>query len=92
MDRNGNEGLASKLSGIITDFTGDSEKKIDGSIKATTDSLNSQVDAVKVQIEKTQALIDAQVERYRIQFQNLDKTMAQLNSVSGQLDALISTL
>lgn len=92
MDRNGNEGLASKLSGIITDFTGDSEKKIDGSIKATTDSLNSQVDAVKVQIEKTQALIDAQIERYRVQFQNLDKTMAQLNSVSGQLDALISTL
>ncbi|CRY56960.1 MULTISPECIES: flagellar filament capping protein FliD [Yersinia] len=92
MDRNGNEGLASKLSGIITNFTGDAENKIDGSIKATTDSLNGQVDVVKIQIEKTQALIDAQVERYRVQFQNLDKTMAQLNSVSNQLGALISTL
>lgn len=92
MDKNGKEGLASTLTGIITKYNGDSENKVDGSIKATTDGLNQQVEQVKLQIEKTQKLIDAQVERYRIQFQNLDKTMASLNSTSNQVGALISTL
>lgn len=92
MDKNGNEGLASTLGGIITKYNGDSENKIDGSIKTATDSLNKQVDQVKEQIDRTQKLIDAQVERYRIQFQNLDKTMASLNSTSNQVGALISTL
>jgi flagellar hook-associated protein 2 len=92
MDRNGNEGMASKLQGIITNYVGDSDAKIDGVIKNTTDSLEDSVEKVKVQIEKTQALIDAQVERYRVQFQNLDKTMSNLNSVSNQLSALISSL
>ncbi|WP_025152267.1 flagellar filament capping protein FliD [Morganella morganii] len=92
MDKNGNEGLASTLGGIITKYNGDPDQKIDGSIKATTDSLNKQVEQVKEQIERTQKLIDAQVERYRIQFQTLDTTMASLNSTSNQLGALISTL
>ncbi|EMJ9776944.1 flagellar filament capping protein FliD [Morganella morganii] len=92
MDKNGNEGLASTLGGIITKYNGDPDKKIDGSIKAATDSLNKQVEQVKEQIERTQKLIDAQVERYRIQFQTLDTTMASLNSTSNQLGALISTL
>ncbi|WP_029710911.1 flagellar filament capping protein FliD [Serratia fonticola] len=92
MDRNGNQGLASKLSDIIVSYTGDSENKIDGSIKGATDSLNAQLEQVKVQIEKTQRLIDAQVERYRVQFQNLDKMMANLKAVGGQMDALLSTL
>lgn len=92
MDRNGNEGLATKLDGIITSYIGDSDAKVDGVIKITTDSLEDYVERVKVQIDKTQALIDAQVERYRVQFQNLDKTMSNLNSVSNQLSALISSL
>lgn len=92
MDKNGNEGLASTLGGIITKYNGDPDKKIDGSIKVATDSLNKQVEQVKEQIERTQKLIDAQVERYRIQFQTLDTTMASLNSTSNQLGALISTL
>ncbi|HAT1515252.1 TPA: flagellar filament capping protein FliD [Morganella morganii] len=92
MDKNGNEGLASTLGGIITKYNGDPDQKIEGSIKATTDSLNKQVEQVKEQIDRTQKLIDAQVERYRIQFQTLDTTMASLNSTSNQLGALISTL
>lgn len=92
MDKNGNEGLASTLGGIITKYNGDPDQKIEGSIKATTDSLNKQVEQVKEQIERTQKLIDAQVERYRIQFQTLDTTMASLNSTSNQLGALIATL
>ena len=63
MDKNGNEGLASTLGGIITKYNGDPENKIDGSIKTATDSLNKQVDQVKEQIDRTQKLIDAQVER-----------------------------
>ncbi|MCU6237625.1 flagellar filament capping protein FliD [Morganella morganii] len=92
MDKNGNEGLASTLGGIITKYNGDPDQKIEGSIKAATDSLNKQVEQVKEQIERTQKLIDAQVERYRIQFQTLDTTMASLNSTSNQLGALIATL
>lgn len=88
----GEQGLAKKLNGIIVNYAGDSESKIDGSIKGTTDSLNEQVDLVKIQIEKTQKLIDAQVDRYRVQFQNLDKTMASLNSTANQMGALLSSL
>ncbi|POT54761.1 flagellar cap protein [Citrobacter amalonaticus] len=87
-----NPGLAATLDGIITKYVGDSENKVDGIIKNSTDSLNSQVDILQTQIDKTQRLIDASVERYRVQFQQLDSTMAQLNSMSAQLSALLLTL
>ena len=87
-----NPGLAATLDGIITKYVGDSENKVDGIIKNSTDSLNSQVDILQTQIDKTQRLIDASVERYRVQFQQLDSTMAKLNSMSSQLSALLLTL
>ncbi|MDU3078293.1 MAG: flagellar filament capping protein FliD, partial [Mixta calida] len=86
------EGLATGLNDIITKYVGDKENKKDGVIKGMTDTLDEQVKLVKEQIDKTQKLIDAQVERYRIQFQNLDSTMSQLNNMSNQLTAVLSTL
>ncbi|YCH30595.1 flagellar filament capping protein FliD [Erwinia sp. D4-22] len=91
-DHAGNQGLASTLSDIITKYAGDEESKTDGVIKGTTDTLDEQVKLVKEQIDKTQKLIDAQVERYRVQFQNLDTTMSQLNSLSNQLISILSTV
>lgn len=91
-DHAGNQGLASTLNDIITKYTGDKESKTDGLIKSTTDTLDEQVKLVKEQIDKTQKLIDAQVERYRVQFQNLDTTMSQMNSLSNQLISLLSTV
>ena len=88
----GQQGLASALGDIITKYAGDSDNKIDGIIKGTTDSLDEQVKLVKEQIDKTQKLIDAQVERYRIQFQNLDATMSKLNNLSNQLISILSTV
>jgi len=90
--RAGEEGIASALSDIITKYAGDSESKTDGVIKGMTDSLDGQVKQVKEQIAKTQKLIDAQVERYRVQFENLDATMSQLNNLSNQLTSVLSTI
>lgn len=88
----GEEGIATTLNDIITRYVGDSDNKIDGVIKNTTDSLDEQVKQVKEQIAKTQKLIDAQVERYRVQFENLDATMSQLNNLSNQLTSILSTI
>lgn len=92
MDKNGNQGLASTLNDIIVSFTGDSEKKIDGSIKQATDNLDEQVKEVNAQIEKTQKLIDEQVERYRKQFQNLDKVMTELDGIANKMNAMLNAL
>lgn len=91
-DHAGNQGLASALADIITKYAGDEESKTDGIIKGNTDTLDEQVKLVKEQIDKTQKLIDARVERYRVQFQNLDTTMSQLNSLSNQLISILSTV
>ncbi|WP_435946137.1 flagellar filament capping protein FliD [Dryocola sp. BD586] len=85
-------GLATTLSDVITQYVGDSDKKTDGIIKTSTDGLNDQATKMQDQIDKTQRLIDANVERYRIQFQNLDTTMSKLNSMSSQLNAILATL
>ncbi|EPZ8122892.1 flagellar filament capping protein FliD [Yersinia enterocolitica] len=90
--RGNSEGLATRLSTMITNYAGDPDKKTDGIIKTSTEGLDSQVKIMDAQIEKTQKLIDAQVERYRVQFQNLDSTMSQLNSMSSQLVSLLSTI
>ncbi|WP_058913562.1 flagellar filament capping protein FliD [Entomohabitans teleogrylli] len=87
-----NPGLAATLDSIITKYIGDKENKIDGIIQMSTDSLNSQVDILQNQIDKTQRLIDASVERHRVQFQQLDTTMSRLNSMSAQLSAILQTL
>ncbi len=91
-DRGDNEGLATALNEIVTTYIGDKENKKDGLIKGMTDSLDEQVKLVKEQIDKTQKIIDAQVERYRVQFQNLDSTMSQLNNLNNQLTAVLSTI
>ncbi|CNI83723.1 flagellar filament capping protein FliD [Yersinia bercovieri] len=90
--RGDNEGLATSLNSMITNYVGDTDKKIDGVIKASTTSLDSQVKLMTTQIEKTQKLIDSQVERYRAQFQNLDSTMSKLNNLSNQLGSILASL
>lgn len=90
--RGGSEGLATTLGAIITDYVGDPKTKTDGLIKTATDSLDAQTKIAQTQIDKTQKLIDAQVERYRVQFQNLDTMMSSMNSMSNQLTSLLSTL
>lgn len=86
------DGLASTLGSIITKYAGDTESKTDGIIKNTTDNLDKQLTVAGGQIDKTQALIDAQVTRYRIQFQNLDSVMSKLNSMSASVTSLMSSL
>lgn len=82
-------GLAVTMGEIITSYVGDTENKIDGSIKQTKDVLDEQLKLVKTQIDKTQKLIDAQVERYRTQFQNLDSIMTQLTGTSNSITAML---
>lgn len=86
------EGLATALGTIITNYIGDADKKIDGVIKSSTDSLTSQSDSMQLQIDKTQKLIDATVARYQVQFQNLDTTMSRLNSISNQLASILTSI
>ncbi|MGL5698405.1 MAG: flagellar filament capping protein FliD [Kluyvera sp.] len=83
-------GLASGLNDIITEYAGEKNSKDGGLIKSTTDALSEQVKQVGTQIERTQKLIDAQVERYRVQFQNLDTAMSKMNNMSSQLLSLLS--
>jgi len=92
MGRGTNEGMAVKLGTIITKYVGDPDTKTDGLIKTSTDSLDEQVKIMQTQLDKTQKLIDAQVERYRVQFSALDSTMSQLNSLQNQMTALLSSL
>lgn len=87
-----NEGMATTLGNIISSYVGTDKDDKTGLIKTTTDGLDSQNKVVQQQIEKTQKLIDAQVERYRIQFQNLDTAMSKMNSMNSQLTSLLSTL
>lgn len=91
-DHNGQQGISSKLNDIITCFIGDDSNKIDGQIKTTTDGLDSQVKIVETQIAKTQKLIDSQVERYRVQFQNLDTTLSKLTAMSNTVTAMFTSL
>ncbi|ROP58317.1 flagellar hook-associated protein 2 [Enterobacter sp. BIGb0383] len=86
------EGLASALGGVLTKYAGDSESKTDGIIKGATDNLNKQFTLAGTQIDKTQALIDAQVSRYKTQFQNLDSVMSKLNGMSASITSLMSSL
>lgn len=92
MGRGTNEGMAVKLGTIITKYVGDPETKTDGLIKTSTESLDEQVKIMQTQLDKTQKLIDAQVERYRVQFSALDSTMSQLNSLQNQMTGLLSSL
>ncbi|TGB98155.1 flagellar filament capping protein FliD [Escherichia sp. E2661] len=87
-----NEGMATTLGNIISSYVGTGSDDKTGLIKTTTDGLDSQNKVVQQQIDKTQKLIDAQVERYRIQFQNLDTAMSKMNSMNSQLTSLLSTL
>lgn len=87
-----NEGMATTLGNIISSYVGTDKDDKTGLIKTTTDGLDSQNKVVQQQIDKTQKLIDAQVERYRIQFQNLDTAMSKMNSMNSQLSSLLSTL
>ncbi|TLJ02691.1 flagellar cap protein [Escherichia sp. E3659] len=87
-----NEGMATTLGNIISSYIGTGSDDKTGLIKTTTDGLDSQNKVVQQQIDKTQKLIDAQVERYRIQFQNLDTAMSKMNSMNSQLTSLLSTL
>ncbi|WP_130831355.1 flagellar filament capping protein FliD [[Erwinia] mediterraneensis] len=91
-DHNGQQGMATQLNTLITTFIGDTANHIDGQIKSTTDSLNDQVKIVASQIAKTQQLVDAQVERYRIQFQNLDASMSKITGMSNALTSLLSSM
>lgn len=85
-------GLATALSAVLTKYVGDSDSKTDGIIKTATDSLNSQLKNIGTQIDKTQALIDSQVNRYKLQFQNLDSVMSKLNSMSSSITSLMSSV
>lgn len=90
--RDDRDGLAKVMGAIITYYIGDDKDNKGGIIKTATDNLDYQLKNIQLQIDKTQKLIDAQVERYRLQFQNLDKAMSKLNSAGSQLTALLSSL
>lgn len=86
------KGLAATLDSIVTKYVGDTTAKKDGVIKAAKDGLDEQVKIMQTQLDKTQKLIDAQVERYRVQFQALDNTMSKMNSLSTQMSSMLASL
>ncbi|MDR0806657.1 MAG: flagellar filament capping protein FliD [Enterobacteriaceae bacterium] len=90
--RGDSEGLATRLKSIITNYIGDGKDSQVGLINAATDSLDSQSKLAQQQIDKMQKQIDAQIERYRIQFQSLDSVMSKMNSMSSALNSLLATL
>lgn len=85
-------GLATTLGAVLTKYVGDTDTKTDGIIKTATDNLDSQLKNIGTQIDKTQALIDSQVNRYKLQFQNLDSVMSKLNSMSSSITSLMSSV
>ncbi|WP_312239951.1 flagellar filament capping protein FliD [Pantoea sp.] len=87
-----NDGVATSLKDIINKYVGEPDTHTDGLIKSTTDGLDDQVELMDDQIARTQRLIDADVERYRVQFQNLDGTMSTLNNLSSQLSSILASV
>ncbi|HCR1907800.1 TPA: flagellar filament capping protein FliD [Enterobacter kobei] len=86
-------GLASSLESIITEYAGDNgDGKTSGTIKSTTDALNTQLTDIGNQITKTQTLIDSQVELYRKQFANADLIYSQMSNLQNTLTAMFSKL
>lgn len=92
MGRGEKTGIAGQLNALFDQYLGDGTSKDKGAIKLATDGLDEQVKRMQEQIDRTQALIDKNVERYRQQFIALEKTMAQMNSMSNQLSSVIATL
>lgn len=86
------KGLATALGTIIKNYVGDSENKTDGIIKSSVSGLNEQVNMMQTQIDKTQKIVNAQIERYRVQFQNLDSIMSKLNNMSTQITSVLASL
>lgn len=92
MGRGETEGLATKLSTIVEKYVGNPDTKTEGIIKTSTEGLDAQVKIMQTQLDKTQKLIDAQVERYKVQFQNLDSTMSKMNSLSNSMASMLASL
>lgn len=86
------DGLAAKLTTIVTKYVGDPSTKTDGVIKTSTNSLDEQVKIMQTQLDKTQKLIDAQVDHYRTQFQKLDTSMSKMTNLSSQLTGMLAKL
>lgn len=85
-------GIAGQLTSIFDQYLGDGTSKDKGAIKLATEGLDDQVKLMQAQIDRTQTLIDNNVERYRQQFIALEKTMAQMNNMSNQLSSVLSSL
>lgn len=90
--RGDSDGLATTMGTIVTKYLGDTDKKTDGIIKATTDDLNTQLKNVGEQITKTQALIDSRVELLRTQYANTDALFNQMNNLSTTLTTMFSKM
>lgn len=75
---------ANQLSGIMNGTT--------GFFKTQEDSLNSLVKRAEQNIERTTASIEANIERTRLQFEALDRMMAQMNSTSAYLNQQLASL
>ncbi|SES80079.1 flagellar filament capping protein FliD [Thorsellia anophelis] len=63
-----------------------------GVFKVQEDSLNSMIKRVERSIENTTSSIEANLERTRIQFEQLDRMMAQMNSTSAYLTQQLASL
>lgn len=85
------EGLADRLDTTLTEMLGD-----DGLLANATSGLETTIEALDKRYERTEDSIATTVERYRVQFAEMDMLVAQMNStmsyLSQQFDAMNAQL
>ncbi|WPM84527.1 flagellar filament capping protein FliD [Apirhabdus apintestini] len=83
-------GLAdSLLKDVANKYLGDSASGTKSIIDDTTKGLNDKLKTLQTQIDRTNDLIDSQMDVYTKQFQNLDKIMTQMQGTSSALIAAL---
>lgn len=80
-----NEGLAGIMTGTLKELAGDN-----GMLSTVTEGIENSIDRLNERMGDMQESIDAQINRYRQQFQQLDKVMAQLNSTQSYLSTQLA--
>lgn len=76
----GEEGLATRLSGLAEGFLDD-----DGAIGNAISGAETRIESLTDRHTRMESMIDRTVERYRSQFQQLDGMLAQMNQTSSYL-------
>ncbi|KLG02958.1 flagellar hook protein FliD [Enterobacter cloacae subsp. cloacae] len=94
LGKGGKEGIKDRMDGIFNTYLGDKDsiEKKEGAIETTLESLRQQEKRVSKQITAVQKRIDEAMLRREKEYQRLDKTISDMNSMSSRLQSSLAGL